>query len=147
MNFGSCRKYMPIHRCPAFNPTIPRRAESCKLVVRLRQRAHLQEHCPMHPNSHTLIRFLRNSVAVLLLALAGNSGILRAQAKTAAVSANPKIRAITAFFNLDRVRYKEQVADALKMLRRAQATFESRGYHTQNIRIPTQTLPEDTNGL
>src|SRR5467141_5215412 len=101
----------------------------------------------MHPNSHTLIRFLRNSVAVLLLALAGNCGILRAQAKTAAVPANPKIRAITAFINLDRVRYKEQVADALKMLRRAQTTFESRGYQVQTIRIATQPFPEYTAGL
>jgi uncharacterized protein (UPF0210 family) len=101
----------------------------------------------MHPNSHTLIRFLRNSVAVLLLALAGNSGILRAQAKTAAAPTNPKIRAITAFINLDRVRYKEQIADALKMLRRAQTTFESRGYQVQTIRIATQPFPEYTNGL
>ncbi len=101
----------------------------------------------MRPNSDTLIRFLRNSVAVLLLALAGNSGILRAQAKTAAVPANPKIRAITAFINLDRVRYKEQVADALKMLRRAQTTFESRGYQVQTIRIATQPFPEYTKGL
>src|SRR5258707_9586866 len=147
MNFGSCRKYMPIHRCPAFNPTIARRAESCKLVVRLRQRAHLQEHCPMHPNSDTLTRFLRSSAAVLLLALAGNCGIARAQAKTAAVPANPKIRAITAFINVDRARYKEQVADALKMLRRAQTTFESRGYQVQNIRIATQPFPEYTKGL
>src|SRR5258706_14808503 len=109
---------MPIRCCPAFNPTIPRRAESCKLVVRLRQRAHLQEHCPMHPNSHTLIRFLRDSVAVLLVALAGNSGILRAQAKTAAVPANPKIRAITAVIHLGRVGSKEQRSDSLQMLQR-----------------------------
>ena len=101
----------------------------------------------MRPNSDTLIRFLGNSVAVLLLALAGNCGILRAQAKTAAVQANPKIRAITAFINLDRVRYKEQVADALKMLRRAQTTFESRGYQVQTIRIATQPFPEYTKGL
>src|SRR5713101_9788092 len=101
----------------------------------------------MRPNSDTLIRFLRNSFAVLLLALAGNSGILRAQAKTAAVPANPKIRAITAFINLDRVRYKEQVADALKMLRRAQTTFESRGYQVETIRISTQPFPEYTKGL
>ncbi len=101
----------------------------------------------MHPNSHTLIRFLRSSVALLLLALAGNCGIVRAQAKTAAVPANPKIRAITAFINLDRVRYKEQIADALKMLRRAQTTFESRGYQVQTIRIATQPFPEYTKGL
>src|SRR6266851_9963851 len=101
----------------------------------------------MRPNSETLIRFLRTSVALLLLALAGNCGIVRTQAKTAAAPANPKIRAITAFINLDRVRYKEQVADALKMLRRAQATFESRGYQVQTIRIATQPFPEYTKGL
>ncbi len=101
----------------------------------------------MHPNSHTLIRFIRSSVVLLLLALAGNCGIVRAQAKTATVPANPKIRAITAFINLDRVRYKEQVADALKMLRRAQTTFESRGYQVQTIRIATQPFPEYTKGL
>src|SRR6266849_1516234 len=101
----------------------------------------------MHPNSHTLIRFIRSSVVLLLLALAGNCGIVRAQAKTATVPANPKIRAITAFINLDRVRYKEQVADALKILRRAQTTFESRGYQVQTIRIATQPFPEYTKGL
>ena len=101
----------------------------------------------MRPNSDTLTRFLRSSAAVLLLALAGNCGIARAQAKTAAVPANPKIRAITAFINVDRARYKEQVADALKMLRRAQTTFESRGYQVQTIRIATQPFPEYTKGL
>jgi uncharacterized protein (UPF0210 family) len=82
-----------------------------------------------------------------LLALAGNCGLVRAQAKTSPVPANPKIRAITAFINLDRAQYKEQVADALKMLRRAQTTFESRGYQVQTIRIATQPFPEYTKGL
>jgi uncharacterized protein (UPF0210 family) len=70
-----------------------------------------------------------------------------AQEKTAAVQEKPKIRAITAFINLDRAQYKEQVADALKMLRRAQITFESRGYQVQTIRIATQPFPEYTKGL
>jgi len=106
-----------------------------------------KEHCPMRPNSDIVIRFLRNFAAVLLLALAGNCGLVRAQAKTSPVPANPKIRAITAFINLDRAQYKEQVADALKMLRRAQTTFESRGYQVQTIRIATQPFPEYTKGL
>jgi uncharacterized protein (UPF0210 family) len=59
----------------------------------------------------------------------------------------PKIRAITAFINLDRAQYKEQVADALKMLKRAQTIFESRGYQVQTIRIATQPFPEYTKGL
>ena len=101
----------------------------------------------MHPPSITLIRFLRCSVAVLLLALACNCGIVRAQQKTAPAPEKPKIRAITAFINLDRAQYKEQVADALKMLRRAQTTFESRGYAVETIRISTQPFPEYTKGL
>ena len=59
----------------------------------------------------------------------------------------PKIRAITAFINLDRAQYQEQVADAVKMLRRAQTVFESRGYEVQTIRIATQPFPEYTKGM
>src|SRR5213082_1479156 len=59
----------------------------------------------------------------------------------------PKIRAITAFINLDRARYQEQVADALKMLKRGQTILESRGYQVQTIRIATQPFPEYTKGL
>ena len=71
-----------------------------------------------------------------------------AQQKAAAADpAKPKIRAITAFINLDRAQYKEQVADALKMLKRAQTVFESRGYQVQTIRIATQPFPEYTKGL
>jgi len=72
---------------------------------------------------------------------------VRAQGKPAAQEAKPKIRAITAFINLDRAQYQQQVADALKMLRRAQTTFESRGYTVQTIRIATQPFPEYTLGL
>ena len=93
------------------------------------------------------IRFLRCLAAVTLLALIFNCGIVRAQAKNTAAPANPKIRAITAFINLDRPRYRQDVADALKMLRRAQTTFESRGYQVQTIRIATQPFPEYTKGL
>ena len=117
------------------------------LMGRLPLRAHLQEHCPMRPDSINFLRFLRCSVAVMLLALAGNCGIVRAQAKNSPAPAKPKIRAITAFINLDRAQYQQQVADALKMLRRAQTTFESRGYQVQTIRIATQPFPEYTKGL
>jgi uncharacterized protein (UPF0210 family) len=71
-----------------------------------------------------------------------------AAAKPAAeAAAKPKIRAITAFINLDRTQYQQQVADALQMLRRAQTTFESRGYQVQTIRIATQPFPEYIKGL
>ncbi|MGH9676473.1 MAG: DUF711 family protein, partial [Candidatus Acidiferrum sp.] len=70
-----------------------------------------------------------------------------AQQKTAVASEKPKIRAITAFLNLDRARYKEQVADTLKMLKYARTVFESRGYEVQTIRIATQPFPQYTEGL
>jgi uncharacterized protein (UPF0210 family) len=95
-----------------------------------------------------MIQSLRILLTVVLIAFAGNCGIVRAQQKTAlAPEVKPKIRAITAFINLDRAQYKEQVADALKMLRRAQTTLESRGYQVQTIRIATQPFPEYTKGL
>jgi uncharacterized protein len=59
----------------------------------------------------------------------------------------PRIRATTAFINLDPQQYTLQVADALKMLRRAQTIFESRGYQVQTIRIATQPFPEYTKGM
>jgi len=101
----------------------------------------------MRPEFVVSIRFLRCFAAATLLALILNCEVVRAQAKTSATPGNPKIRAITAFINLDRPRYQQDVADALKMLRRAQTTFESRGYQVQTIRIATQPFPEYTKGL
>jgi uncharacterized protein (UPF0210 family) len=83
----------------------------------------------------------------LLVAAACFCAASQAQQKNAAPPDRPKIRAITAFINLDRTQYKEQVADALKMLKRAQTIFESRGYQVQTIRIATQPFPEYTKGL
>ena len=88
----------------------------------------------------------RAFAAALFVFLVGSS--LLAQQKAAAPSsAKPKIRTITAFLNLDRTQYKEQIADALQMLRRAKTIFESRGYEVQTIRIATQPFPEYTKGL
>ncbi|HYL84879.1 MAG TPA: DUF711 family protein [Candidatus Angelobacter sp.] len=101
----------------------------------------------MRSRSITVIRFVHYSLAALLMAFVCNCGIVHAQRKTAEDSAKPKIRAITAFINLDRAQYQQQVADALKMLRRAQTTLESRGYTVQTIRIATQPFPEYTQGL
>ena len=101
----------------------------------------------MRPEFVVSIRFLRCFAVATLLALIFNCGVVRAQQKTSARLGNPKIRAITAFINLDRPRYQQDVADALKMLRRAQTTFESRGYQVQTIRIATQPFPEYTKGL
>ena len=101
----------------------------------------------MHPPATILIRSLRHSIAALFITLAGCWGIVQAQQKTASTQEKPKIRAITAFINLDRAQYQQQVADALKVLRRAQTVLESRGYEVQTIRISTQPFPEYTKGL
>jgi uncharacterized protein len=100
----------------------------------------------MRPPLNIIIQYFRYSLALLLLTLAGNCGILGAQQKTApiavAAAEKPKIRAITAFINLDRAQYQQQVADALTMLKRARTILESRGYQVQTIRIATQPFQE-----
>ncbi len=94
----------------------------------------------------TALRFFLLTALALFMATAWVSSA-EAQGKAAPNPANPKVRAITAFINLDRAQYQQQVADALKMLRRAQTIFESRGYTVQTIRIATQPFPEYTKGL
>jgi uncharacterized protein len=58
-----------------------------------------------------------------------------------------KIRAITAFVNLDRTRYQIQIPEAMAMLKRARTIFESRGFPVETIRIATQPFPEYIQGL
>jgi uncharacterized protein len=88
---------------------------------------------------------LRNC-ALLLAAVFATS--TRAQRSPATPDPNkPKIRAITAFVNLDRTQYQPQIADAVKMLKYARTVFESRGFEVQTIRIATQPFPEYTKGL
>src|SRR6266852_2054366 len=94
----------------------------------------------------TALRFFLLTALALFIATAWVSSA-EAQGKATPNPANPKIRAITAFINLDRAQYQQQVAEALKMLRRAQTIFESRGYTVQTIRIATQPFPEYTKGL
>jgi hypothetical protein len=86
-------------------------------------------------------------IAFALFAATVWPGSAEAQGRIQPDPTKPKIRAITAFINLDRREYQQEVTDALKMLRRAQTTFESRGYVVQTIRIATQPFPEYTKGL
>src|SRR5882724_4849585 len=67
-------------------------------------------------------------------------GVVSAQRKPAAADPDKlKIRAITAFVNLDRSQYQPQIADAVKMLKYARTVFESRGFEVQTIRISTRS--------
>jgi hypothetical protein len=58
-----------------------------------------------------------------------------------------KVRTVTAFIRLDVNDYKQQVADALTMLRNAKARYELAGYEVESIRISTQPFPEYTAGM
>jgi uncharacterized protein (UPF0210 family) len=96
---------------------------------------------------------LYRAAAFSLSALLILPGVAFAQQKTppaksvAAASVKPKIRAVTAFINLDPAQYQQQVAETLQMLRRAKTTFESRGYEVETLRIATQPFPEYTKGM
>lgn len=60
---------------------------------------------------------------------------------------NPKVRAITAFVHLDKQTYQKQLADALVVLRKAKADFESAGYEVETIRVTTQPMAELVVGM
>src|SRR5882724_5331374 len=62
-------------------------------------------------------------------------------------SSNPKVRAITGFVRLDRATYEKQIGDALVVLRKAKAEFESSGYDVETVRLTTQPLAELVSGI
>ena len=66
---------------------------------------------------------------------------------TPTAASNPKVRAITGFVRLDRDTYQKQIADALVVLRRVKAEFESSGYQVETVRLTTQPLAELVAGL
>ncbi len=59
----------------------------------------------------------------------------------------PKVRAITAFIELDRTRYKTQIAETLAALKTIKAAYEKAGFQVQTLRITTQPFPEYTRNL
>ena len=85
---------------------------------------------------------------VALLTMLASATLAVAQRTTPPADPDkPKIRAITAFINLDRTQYQPEIEDALKMLKYARTVFESRGYEVQTIRVSTQPFPQYTKGL
>ena len=67
---------------------------------------------------------------------------LAAQIGSTPASPNPKVRAITGFVRLDASAYQKQIADALVVLRKVKAEFESSGYEVETVRLTTQPLAE-----
>ena len=75
------------------------------------------------------------------------SSTLSSSTPSSNFSSLPKVRAITAFVRLDRETYRAQIADALVVLRKAKARFESAGYEVETIRVTTQPLADLVSGL
>jgi uncharacterized protein len=92
-----------------------------------------------HKNSASLLRLVLCTIFLAGFALA--AGVIPASGQ-----GKPKVRSITAFIRLDPAQYKEQIADALKMLRNSKSRFELAGYEVQTVRITTQPFPEYTSG-
>ena len=97
---------------------------------------------PAACSRNSLFRSLCISTVFLVLA-----PCVRAQGLMEEVRQQPKIRAITAFINLDRAKYRQQIAETLAFLRSAKEVFRQGGYEVQTIRITTQPFPQYTQGM
>jgi uncharacterized protein len=73
--------------------------------------------------------------------------LLFALSSFAQTPSKPKVRAITGFVTIERANYKQQIGDALKVLRAAKAEFEKAGYEVQSVRITTQPFPRYVQGI
>ena len=63
-------------------------------------------------------------------------------APAAASERKPKIRAITAFVRIYSSQYRQQLGEAVTLLRQAKTAFERGGYEVQTIRITTQPFTQ-----
>ena len=77
------------------------------------------------------------------------NGLLTLALAAAALHAgeHPKVRAITAFIDVDSQGYTHQIEDAARFLNAARDTYRSAGWEVETIRIVTQPFPQYTRGL
>ena len=86
-----------------------------------------------------LCRKLRSLFRILVIGLLLIGGGL---APAAGSERRPKIRAITAFVRIDSTQYRQQLEEAVTVLRQAKTAFERSGYEVQTIRITTQAFTQ-----
>ena len=94
-------------------------------------------------STRTYLRIMRKGTqwgSILLCFVAGH-------AWSGDIPRKPKVRALTAFVQIERSHYQEQVQQALIMLRLGKAAFENGGYEVQTLRITTQPFPQYTRGM
>src|ERR1017187_3361589 len=58
----------------------------------------------------------------------------------------PRIRTITAFVRIEVSQYRQQIEEAVTVLRQSKAAFEKGGYEVQTIRITTQPFTQYVGG-
>lgn len=85
--------------------------------------------------------------SVQLAAILLVSSLLAAQAQIPVKPRPIKVRSITAFVNIDRSQYREQLNDAVRFLKAAKPSFEQAGYEVQTLRVTTQPFPQYTRGV
>ena len=74
-------------------------------------------------------------------------GVLASMVCACAAAANPPVRAITVFLDLNAAHYEQQVIEAARGLHAAQALFEQAGYTVQTVRITTQPFMQYAGAL
>jgi uncharacterized protein (UPF0210 family) len=79
---------------------------------------------------------MRNALPALVLCAAALSA-----------SPHPKVRAITAFIDVDPQAYTQQIEDTAKFLNRARDQYRAAGWDVETIRIVTQPFPQYTKAL
>ena len=65
----------------------------------------------------------------------------------AVADSRPKVRAITAFIDIDPHSYAAQYEDTVKFLNSARQAYRSAGFEVETIRIATQPFPQYTHGM
>jgi uncharacterized protein (UPF0210 family) len=81
--------------------------------------------------------------SLLLVCLA----VLLPDFAAAQTTSRPAVRTITAFVQIDRQNYNEQLSEAASMLQVARDEFTAAGWFVQSVRITTQPFPEYVSGL
>ena len=64
-----------------------------------------------------------------------------------AAESRPKVRAVTAFINIDPMNYEAQYADTMRFLKSAADAYRAAGFEVQGVRIATQPFPQYIRGM
>lgn len=70
-----------------------------------------------------------------------------AAAPAVCADARPKVRAITAFMDLDPAHHAAQIADTMRFLNSARAAYQKAGFEVETVRIVTQPFPRYIKGM